>query len=208
MTTAPALDLHIVQKIRKVAVGLSLLVLIGLALVSQSFGGSDGRWHEAVEATGLAAILVAIVGRAWCSLYVGGRKKAEIVARGPYSITRNPLYLFSFVAAFGMGAQSGTLTIALLFVIAAILVFSLTVQREERFLRAQFGAVYAAYVARIPRFWPRFSLWQDEAELTIRPSFFAVTIRDGLTFFLAIPLFELIDAGQQGGTFSVLAHLI
>ncbi|MDZ4363077.1 isoprenylcysteine carboxylmethyltransferase family protein [Brevundimonas sp.] len=208
MTTAPALDLHVVQKIRKVAVGLALLVLIGLALVSQSFGGADGRWHEAVEAVGLGAILLAIVGRAWCSLYVGGRKKAEIVARGPYSITRNPLYLFSFVAAFGMGAQSGTLTIAVLFVIAAILVFTLTVQREERFLRGQFGAVYEAYFARTPRFWPRFSLWQDEAELTIRPSFFVLTIRDGLTFLLAIPLFEMIDAGQQGGVFSVLAHLI
>jgi protein-S-isoprenylcysteine O-methyltransferase Ste14 len=208
MTTAPALDLHVVQRIRKVAVGLALLVLISLALVSQSFGGADGRWHEVMEAVGLGAILVAIVGRAWCSLYVGGRKKAEIVARGPYSITRNPLYLFSFVAAFGMGAQSGTLTIAVLFVIAAIMVFTLTVQREERFLRGQFGAVYEAYVARTPRFWPRFSLWQDEAELTIRPSFFVLTIRDGLTFLLAIPLFEMIDAGQQGGVFSVLAHLI
>ena len=208
MTTAPALDLHVVQRIRNVAVGLALLVLISLALVSQSFGGADGRWHEVMEAVGLGAILVAIVGRAWCSLYVGGRKKAEIVARGPYSITRNPLYLFSFVAAFGMGAQSGTLTIAVLFVIAAILVFSLTVQREERFLRGQFGAIYEAYLARTPRFWPRFSLWQDEAELTIRPSFFVLTIRDGLTFLLAIPLFEMIDAGQQGGVFSVLAHLI
>ena len=29
-----------------------------------------------------AEIIVAIVGRAWCSLYIGGRKKAEIVDRG------------------------------------------------------------------------------------------------------------------------------
>ena len=207
MTTAPLLDIQTVQRVRKGAILVALLALIGLSIVTQSIGGVDGNWHETVEAIGLGAIVLSIVGRAWCSLYIGGRKKAEIVDRGPYSISRNPLYVFSFFGAFGMGAQTGSLTIAGLFVVAAFLVFLLTVQREEAFLSREFGAVYSAYKARVPRFGPRFSLWRDESELTIRPAFFLLTIRDGLVFLLALPIFELIDMGQAEGWLRVFAHL-
>lgn len=207
ITHRPALDLGAVQKIRKVAVLVAILALVGLALVSQSVGGVDGEWHERVEAVGFVAMILSIVGRAWCSLYIGGRKKAEIVDRGPYSITRNPLYVFSYIGAFGIGAQSGSVTIGLGFVLAAMAVFYLTVKREEAFLEREFGAVYTAYKARTPRFWPRFSLWRDEEELTIRPSLFVTTIRDGLVFLLAIPIFELIDAGQAAHWLRILLHL-
>jgi len=206
MTTAP-LDLHIVQRIRKVAVLAALIGLIGLAVFTQSIGGVDGTWHEWVERIGLAAIAVAIVGRAWCSLYIGGRKKAEIVDRGPYSISRNPLYVFSFIGAFGMGAQTGSVTVALLFLVAAVVIFAQTVRREEGFLSREFGEAYARYVARTPRFGPNFRLWRDEAELTVRPEFFLTTLRDGLMLLVALPLFELIDEGQIEGWLKVLAHL-
>jgi protein-S-isoprenylcysteine O-methyltransferase Ste14 len=206
-TPAPALDLGTVQKLRKVAVGVALLGLIALSVVSQSIGGVDGPWHESVEAIGLGAIVLAIVGRAWCTLYIGGRKKAEVVDRGPYSVSRNPLYLFSFIGAFGIGAQSGSLVIGAAFVAAAVMVFHLTVRREEAFLLREFGEGYARYFARTPRFWPRFSLWRDSDELSVRPSLFLLTIRDGLVFLLAIPLFELIDAGQAVHWLGVAAHL-
>ena len=206
-TPAPALALSTIQKLRKVAIGVGLLGLIAVSIVSQSIGGVDSRWHEAVEAIGLAAMVVAIVGRAWCTLYIGGRKKAEIVDRGPYSISRNPLYVFSFIGAFGIGAQSGSLTIAAAFVAIAMLVFHFTVLREEAFLLREFGDSYARYQARTPRFWPRFSRWRDADELTIRPSLFLLTIRDGLVLLLAIPLFELIDAGQAAHWLRVVAHL-
>ncbi len=206
MTTAP-LDLHIVQRIRKVAVLAALIALIGLAVVTQSIGGVDGAWHEWVERAGLAAIIFSIVGRGWCSLYIGGRKKAEIVDRGPYSISRNPLYLFSFIGAFGIGAQTGSVTVAVLFVAAAVIIFTQTVRREEGFLAREFGETYARYVARTPRFGPDFSLWRDEAELTVRPQFFLTTLRDGLMLLVAMPLFELIDVGQADGVLRVLLHL-
>lgn len=207
ITHRPALDLGAVQRLRKAAVLVALVGLVGLSLVTQSVGGIDGEWHEAVELTGFLAMIIAIVGRAWCSLYIGGRKKAEIVDRGPYSITRNPLYVFSYLGAFGIGAQSGSATIGLGFVLAAMAVFYFTVRREEAFLEQEFGAVYVAYKARTPRFWPRFSLWRDEEQLTIRPTLFVTTIRDGLVFLLAIPVFELIDAGQAANWLRVVAFL-
>lgn len=202
-----AFDLQAVQKLRKIAVLIIGLALIGATLFTQSPDGIDGHWHEMVEWVGLAAIAVAIVGRAWCSLYIGGRKKVEIVDRGPYSLSRNPLYVFSFIGAFGIGAQTGQLTVAVLFVFVGWLIFRATVRKEEAWLMDRFGDVYAAYTARTPRFWPRFRAWRDEDELTIRPAFFLLTLRDGLAFLIAIPLFEAVDFAQAEGWLQVLARL-
>ena len=63
MTTSPIFDLQAVQKVRKGAVLVALLGLVGLTMVSQSATGLDSPLHEGVEAVGLAAIVFAIVGQ-------------------------------------------------------------------------------------------------------------------------------------------------
>lgn len=208
MTTATtdAFDLQRIQKIRKWAIGLSLLAVVILAMFSATWWG-DGPTHEAVEAVGLGAIVMSIVGRAWCSLYIGGRKKMEVVSTGPYSLSRNPLYVFSYIGAFGVGAQTGSMVIAALFVLIAVVVFHFTIEKEEAWLSAEFGEAYRDYMARTPRCGPDFSKWRDEESLSIRPRFFLTTIRDGLVFLLAIPIFESVDMAQAAGWLPVLVRL-
>lgn len=208
MTHAAPLSLGLVQRRRKWFAGLALAALLALTAASVTIGGADGLWHERLEMVGLVCIAMAVVGRAWCSLYIGGRKKAEIVDRGPYSVTRNPLYLFSFLGAFGMGAQAGSLVLALLFTLAAVAVFLRTILREEAWLSAEFGATYEIYRMRTPRFLPNPRLWKDEDELTIRPTFFLRTLRDGVVMFGAVPAMEAIEAlhasGRLGHAFTLL----
>lgn len=206
MTLADPHHLRHVQLVRKAVLAVSLLGVCLLAAVSRSLNGDD-TVHETVEAVGLAMIGICIVGRAWCSLYIGGRKKAEIVDRGPYSISRNPLYIFSFIGAFGMGAQTGSVVMACLFLLIAFVVFYATVRREEAWLASVFGADYQAYMARTPRFWPDFSKWRDQETLEVRPSFFLTTVRDGLAFLLAVPLFEALEHAQEIGWVKVLFAL-
>ena len=205
-TSTDAFDLQRIQRIRKWTIGLSLAVVVLVAMFSASWWG-DGSTHEAVEAIGLGAIVLSIVGRAWCSLYIGGRKKAQVVCTGPYSISRNPLYVFSYAGAFGIGAQTGSMTIAAIFVLIAVVVFHFTIEREEAWLSAEFGEAYRDYLARTPRCGPDFSKWRDEDELSIRPRFFVTTIRDGLVFLLAIPIFEGVDMAQAAGWLPVLLPL-
>ena len=206
MTATSNFDLQRVQLIRKWAVGLSLLAAVILAVFSTTFWG-DNAFHEGIENFGLGAMVIAIVGRAWCSLYIGGRKKAEIVDTGPYSISRNPLYLFSYVAAFGVGAQTGSLTMALLFTAIAVIVFYFTLKREEAWLLNAFGEPYAAYMRRTPRCGPDFSKWRDSDTLQVRPEFFLSTIRDGLVMLLAIPIFEAIEKLQTMGVITTIFRL-
>lgn len=203
---AASFDIQRVQRVRKAALAVGVVGVIAISVLTRSAWGG-GELHEGVEAFGLAMIAVCIVGRAWCSLYIGGRKKAEIVDRGPYSISRNPLYVFSFLGAFGMGAQTGSISLALLFLGLTFAVFYATVRREEAWLSEAFGQTYAAYVARTPRFGPDFSKWKDEGMLEVRPRFFLTTLRDGLVFLVAVPLFESVEMLQDIGWLAPLLRL-
>lgn len=204
--SAASFDLQRVQKIRKVVMLIGILGVVSVALLTRSRWG-DNEFHEAVEGVGLGLIIICIVGRAWCSLYIGGRKKTEIVDRGPYSISRNPLYVFSFIGAFGVGAQTGSVSLAALFLVVTVAVFWFTVRREEAWLSEAFGVPYAAYVAGTPRFGPDFSGWRDEGPLEIAPRFFLTTLRDGLVFLLAVPLFESVERLQEIGWLAPIFHL-
>lgn len=178
---------------------LALAVLIALAftafLVIRSAWGEEE--HEAIEIAGMALISVGIVGRMWCTLYIGDRKSKDIVDNGPYSVTRNPLYLFSSIAAGGVGAQTGSLVLGLVCFAASVAAFSLVIRREERHLDGLFGAAYAHYKTRVPRFWPSPRLFADSARLDISTGRLYRTLGDGLVFFAAVPAFEFVELLQR-----------
>jgi protein-S-isoprenylcysteine O-methyltransferase Ste14 len=163
--------------------------------------------HERIEAHGIALILIGIGGRIWSILYIGGRKSAEVVSTGPYSIMRNPLYFFSTIAAAGVGAQTGSWIITVLFAVLCAIAFHIVALREERHLEARLGAPYLDYVRRVPRFFPNPRLFRDDAEVTFKPRLFNVTLLDGLVFLVSIPFFELIEEGQEIGVVPVLFRL-
>ncbi|MCV0394714.1 MAG: isoprenylcysteine carboxylmethyltransferase family protein [Rhizobiaceae bacterium] len=198
----PRSALHRFQRARRLVLGGLILFLFAIFLFVRS--ALPEAAHEAVEAIGLGLIVVGIGGRLWSTLYVGGRKAAEIVTAGPYSVTRNPLYLFSTVASVGIGAQMGSVSTAFLFGALCALAFHIVILREERFLAETFGRPYRAYLDRVPRFWPRFRLYRDEDTVSFRPDRLRRTLIDGLVFFLAFPAFEMIEVWQDGGVLPVL----
>lgn len=199
-------DLQRIQRWRKLAMAAGLLAALSLAALTSSIN-ADTIWHESTEGVGLALLVVCIVGRAWCSLYIGGRKKIEIVSAGPYSISRNPLYIFSFIGAFGVGAQTGSVTLAIVFTLITFVIFHFTVQKEEAWLSAEFGDPYHVYMALTPRYGPDFTKWRDDEILEVRPKFFIMTLRDGLVFLLAFPVFEFVEILQDRGVLITLAQL-
>jgi protein-S-isoprenylcysteine O-methyltransferase Ste14 len=208
-STVSAPDGDVLRRVQLIRKGVLLAAIIGLLALSVL--SDRAYWSEATtngfRMAGLGLIGLSIIGRAWCSLYIGGRKTAEIVDRGPYSLTRNPLYVFSFIGALGMGLETGSLVLTALFVVVAVGVFYATVKREEAWLAAAFGATYAAYRLRTPRFWPRLSAWRDVETLEIRPDRFLMTLADGSALLLAVPLFAAIGWMQSTGWMNVAVSL-
>jgi hypothetical protein len=120
----------------------------------------DGEWHEHVE-SGFVAMILSIVGRARCSLYIGGRKRPRSSIAGPIRLPQPALrfQLYQRLRDRGAERQRSRLGLASCWRPWRLLSDG---RREEAFLGREFGAVYIAYKARTPRFWPRFSLWRDE----------------------------------------------
>ncbi|WP_448954194.1 methyltransferase family protein [Labrys neptuniae] len=197
----PAVDINHVQTIRRIVLGLLGVLGFVLLLFTDSLwqDRSGHGFHETLESVGLVLIAVAIVGRTWCSLYIGGRKKQLIVEDGPYSICRNPLYVFSFIGAAGAGAQFGTLTTTALIATVTVVIFTIVTHKEEQFLHDKFGAVYDAYCARVPRFVPNFALWRSVPTLEIQTSLVTRTFLDACLFLAAYPVAELVELLQDKG---------
>src|SRR5690242_13717796 len=207
-TTTPspeAVDIASVQVARK----LGLLVTLTLFCVLFVFGGTQWGFvvHETMRWIGAALIFICISGRTWCSLYIGGRKTHELVTAGPYSISRNPLYVFSIVGALGIGAQFGAVSVVVLAAVCAWLVHILVVRQEERLLLAEHGEAYARYRAEVPRFFPRFSLWKNVDVLEVRPWTVTRTYVDACLFLAAIPVAGAFDLLHNLGLMRVFFRL-
>ncbi|WP_420960494.1 methyltransferase family protein [Brucella sp. IR073] len=199
-------DMGRFQRKRRIIIALVIgLLFLTLLFVRSAWG--DNQVHEYIEAVGLGFIVLAIIGRMWCTLYIGGKKSAEIVRDGPYSVTRNPLYVFSTLGAAGIGAQTGSLTIAFGFAVLCYVAFQIVIRAEEKFLEKTFGEPYRAYMREVPRFLPRLSLFRDKGELVVRPDRVYRTLTDGLVFFVAYPVFEFVEYLQGIHALPVLFRL-
>lgn len=187
-----------------------LAVILVIAFTMLIFGGSlhDELMHEYIETLGLVLIMIGIGGRLWSTLYIGGRKSAEVVSTGPYSITRNPLYLFSSIAAAGIGAQSGSYVVAGIFMVLTAAVFYFVALREERFLTATLGDEYLSYLSRVPRFFPNPMLYRDATQVMFQTGRLRTTLLDGLVFLAAIPVLEIIEETQEAGAVPILYWLL
>lgn len=201
------IDLAYVQHVRKAVLLAMILAALAVVVFGDARWPSGSRLHETIEWVGLGLIVFCILGRTWCSLYIGGRKVRNLVTIGPYSVTRNPLYGFSVMGAAGVGAQFGSVIAAIAAGFAAWLVFYLVVLKEERVLTVNFGNAYRRYLAEVPRFLPRFSLWRDVETIEVRPNIVLRTFVDASVFLIAIPIVEGCEYLHEVGVLPTLFHL-
>ena len=166
-----------------------------------------GLAHEVIEMTGIALVLACIAGRMWSSLYIGSKKNREIVTTGPYSITRNPLYLFSTIGAVGIGLMFGSVVAAVGLGLVAYGILVTTAHREAEDLRMIFGSRYEAYRRDTPLFWPKLSLYRDSEEIAFSPKALRRTFIDSLLFLAAFPIIEGIEHLQADGVLPILARI-
>ncbi|MDI1266494.1 MAG: isoprenylcysteine carboxylmethyltransferase family protein [bacterium] len=205
MVTLAALPkIQIVRKIVLALAVLSFTLMFALTSSAQEAGSPE---LKAIRWIGILAIVICILGRTWCTLYIDGRKIEQLVTVGPYSVCRNPLYSFTILGVAGMGAQHGSLLLAAVFCMFTWLVFLVVVMLEESFLADMHGAMFASYVRSTPRFLPNPRLWRDVFTVTVRPSKLLRTFGDGLCFLIPIPLDAVFERLQGSGTLPVLLRL-
>lgn len=184
---------------RRYALGVLGVGAIAVLPWISSAWPEEGGLNQGLEWGGLVLMVLALLGRCACMLYLGGRKGADLVAEGPYSISRNPLYVFSILAVLGIGLQTGSIVVGMVLALIAFAIFRWIIGEEEQLLQVAFGRSFDEYCVRVPRFWPRLSAWRSPRHVTVDLQGVWKTVRDALPYFLSIPVFEAIEAAQQAG---------
>jgi len=196
-----------VQIIRKIVLGFAALIGILMFALTSASSESGTMGRELIEWAGVVAIVICILGRTWCSLYIGGHKIERFVTVGPYSVSRNPLYFFSILGAAGAGAQLGSVLSGFVFGLLAWVVFYVVILQEERVMAERYRSEFAAYTASVPRLLPNPRLWRDLPTLKVMPSKVLRTFADAMLFLLVVPIAEAFERLQHIGVLPVLFRL-
>lgn len=75
----------------------------------------------------------------------------HLVTGGPFSFSRNPIYLANTLLMIGVGLISGIAWFILFAVAAAFVTQKLAIEREERHLEQRFGKRYRDYRKKVRR---------------------------------------------------------
>lgn len=159
----------------------------------------DAPIHELLDFSGYFFIGICVVGRVYCTAFLGGHKNQALITHGPFSVCRNPLYFCSFLGACGIALMSNHVTILCLIPAVFLIVFTSVIKREETYLLEKFGEEYAAYCRITPRLIPNFRLYHAPETLEFYPKFLLKGAKDGLTWFMAFPLIELVEYLHSSG---------
>jgi protein-S-isoprenylcysteine O-methyltransferase Ste14 len=136
-------------------VPLVLLLLIG------NWGRVGTPWIMA--SIGIALVVLGESMRIWAVRQIGviSRTRAgrlgRLVTEGPFRLVRNPLYVGNLLLWSGFTVWSGKLWLLAVCWTLFLLQYSAIIGFEEGLLRQRFGEEYDTYVARVGRWWPRWS---------------------------------------------------
>jgi len=103
--------------------------------------------------TAVAAVAMQTMGSAW-RIGVDWEERTQLISEGIYSRVRHPIYSGVLVACLGVFLMTASV-----FFLAVLLCYAAALWRqavlEERYLEAQFGQEYYAYMKRTGRFFPK-----------------------------------------------------
>jgi protein-S-isoprenylcysteine O-methyltransferase Ste14 len=199
------MELHITRSKSRVLISrlFGLMIVLLILFTGHSFT-QEGVLDVSFEVTGLLLLTVAAVGRLWALLYISGHKKQKLVATGPYSMMRHPLYFFSLIGVVGIGLASENLLVLALLLAFYALYYPFAIRMEEKKLIQKFGASYTEYMATVPAFLPKLSLYESPDHYEVNTGQFIRNFRDAIWFIWIFPLLHGIEALQHWGIVPIL----
>jgi len=160
--------------------------------------------HIAYDVAGVALIALAALGRVWCAIYIAGHKNSQLTVDGPYSLTRNPLYVLSFLGLVGVCLFAHLMMLAVISALVFLFYYHFVICAEENRLAKLVSKDYSAYQTRTPRFWPNFSLYHSRERFSIEPKRLLRAMSEVVWFLLAIAGLEFIEMLHDSGVVPIL----
>lgn len=148
--------------------GGALMIGFGIpALLSPTPISDEGWLACGLDLLGWVTFIAAATFRFWSTLYIGGRKTHTLMDQGPYSVCRNPLYVGTFLLWLSAAIFFKSLTLVAGVVAGIVFYLLVTIPAEEVLLGEVLGEPYHDYCRRVPRLWPRWSLFRSPATINV-----------------------------------------
>lgn len=195
------------RKKRVVVPKLLFLPILAVALVSHHRWHEEGLMNLSLEVSAFTLVALAAIGRIWVSAFMAGRKNQELVVDGPYSIVRNPLYLFSLLGFIGAGLAFEQLTFAVLFGLLFVVTHLPAILGEESFLREKFGPPFEDYMRSVPRLLPRSWNLTGPVECTFNSRVYTRAVLDSGLIMSMFLLAHVIEWGHLHHVLPVYFYL-
>ncbi len=185
----------------RLLIGRALLLLaFTIVLLSTSYYLPERMLlHQLNHGIGLLLIALCMLGRFYCTLFIGGRKNEELVTTGPFSVVRNPLYLCSLLGIVGIGVISNQLSVLLVLTVGMVLIYLPLIKQEEAFLQDKFGQAYTRYCNSVSRFIPRSSCYKSPHEISINVKRVHSFLKDALWWLTPVIIIDLIEWSRDAG---------
>ena len=138
-----------------VSIGVPLVA----GLVVSAAAGDPLSASTATDALGWACVAAFVVWNGWALLTMARHRTAllpggattTVIDRGPFGLSRNPLYVGLLVLSAGIGLVAGSTWALVALPIEWALLRWGAVLPEERYLTKKFGSTYADYQGRVRR---------------------------------------------------------
>ncbi len=132
-------------------IGIACLAPAGLAVIfSKPWIAESSPWALLLDFAGWILFLAYLSMRIWATLYVGGVKDKILQTTGPYSITRNPLYVGGFCFALSITCFLKSFSLAALTLAASAAYVRWVIPAEEEVLESIFGDAFREYKRHVP----------------------------------------------------------
>jgi protein-S-isoprenylcysteine O-methyltransferase Ste14 len=184
---------------RKFLSRIVMAALAGLILVTDSKWRGSGVVNGILFLSGALFAGIAAIGRIWCSVYISGYKIKHIVASGPYSLCRNPLYFFSFIGAVGVGMTTGTFIVPAVISVFFALYYPGVIRKEEERLLAVHGDDYIRYRENTPAFIPSFRSFHEPEDHVVKPAILRRRLIDAVWFVWLVGIIGMIRIFHEAG---------
>jgi protein-S-isoprenylcysteine O-methyltransferase Ste14 len=180
---------------------------IAILFSKQLFTHAEFGAHELMEFAGYLLVSAAAIGRVYCTAFLGGFKNRNVIDYGPFSICRNPLYLFSFIGVCGISLMSVNLFAIFAMPLGFLAIYIPLIKREEEYLIKTFGKEYLSYMKKTPRLFPNLKLYHAPATVEMTPRTLLNALKDSVMWFLAFPLLEFVEWLQDAGYLKPMFYL-
>lgn len=145
---------------------------------------------------GVILMLLGITFRMYTAGYLSGAHTTTsinadyICTSGPFAHIRNPLYLGNFVIGLSLAIAFNEWYGYLVFALHYIIVYSILIPYEEKFLADKFGKTFTEYHACSRRFLPQLKPYKAGPKVT--PDFKLGVLSEKYYFLILIALFAIL----------------